>query len=90
MPNKLRDLIAGGGLASVMSAHNPLSARLAELAGFDGPIYAECAGLLYLGRSLDGAPMCGRLPVDARMTPKLTLGYRSAVADTASCATCRS
>jgi phosphoenolpyruvate phosphomutase len=36
MANKLRDLVAPGKLASVMSAHNPLSARLAELAGFDG------------------------------------------------------
>jgi phosphonopyruvate hydrolase len=36
MANRLRELIAGGSLASVMSAHNPLSARLAEEAGFDG------------------------------------------------------
>jgi phosphoenolpyruvate phosphomutase/phosphonopyruvate hydrolase len=36
MANKLRDLVGPGRLASVMSAHNPLSARLAELAGFDG------------------------------------------------------
>ena len=36
MANKLRDLVAHGNLASVMSAHNPLSARLAELAGFGG------------------------------------------------------
>src|SRR5262249_53581690 len=36
MANKLRELIAAGRLASVMSAHNPLSARLAEEAGFDG------------------------------------------------------
>src|SRR5215510_10895280 len=36
MTNKLRDLIGPGRLASMMSAHNPLSARLAELAGFDG------------------------------------------------------
>jgi 2-methylisocitrate lyase-like PEP mutase family enzyme len=36
MANKLRDLVAPGSLASVMSAHNRLSARLAELAGFDG------------------------------------------------------
>jgi phosphonopyruvate hydrolase len=35
MTNKLRDLVGPGRLASVMSAHNPLSARLAELAGFD-------------------------------------------------------
>src|ERR1051326_9083290 len=36
MANALREKIAGGGLAVVMSAHNPLSARLAEEAGFDG------------------------------------------------------
>src|SRR5438552_7665494 len=36
MANKLRDMVAPGKLASVMSAHNPLSARLAEFAGFDG------------------------------------------------------
>ena len=33
---KLREVMARTGLAHVMSAHNPLSARLAEEAGFDG------------------------------------------------------
>jgi len=36
MTNTLRDLAGPGRLATVMSAHNPLSARLAELAGFFG------------------------------------------------------
>ena len=36
MTNTLRDLAGPGRLATVMSAHNPLSARLAELAGFVG------------------------------------------------------
>ncbi len=36
MANALRERIAGGRLAVAMSAHNPLSARLAEEAGFDG------------------------------------------------------
>jgi phosphonopyruvate hydrolase len=36
MANALRDKIAAGGLATLMAAHNPLSARLAEEAGFDG------------------------------------------------------
>ena len=36
MANELRDKIAGGGLVTLMAAHNPLSARLAEEAGFDG------------------------------------------------------
>jgi cobyrinic acid a,c-diamide synthase len=42
------------------------------------PVAAECAGLLYLARALDGHPMCGVLGVDAAMTPRLTLGYRQA------------
>ena len=36
MPNALKDKIAAGRLVTLMSAHNPLSARLAEEAGFDG------------------------------------------------------
>jgi phosphoenolpyruvate phosphomutase len=36
MANALRRKVAAGELATVMAAHNPLSARLAEEAGFDG------------------------------------------------------
>ena len=36
MANALRDKVAAGELATLMAAHNPLSARLAEEAGFDG------------------------------------------------------
>ena len=36
MANALKDKLAGNELVTVMSAHNPLSARLAEEAGFDG------------------------------------------------------
>jgi phosphonopyruvate hydrolase len=36
MANVLRDRVASGELATLMAAHNPLSARLAEEAGFDG------------------------------------------------------
>jgi phosphonopyruvate hydrolase len=36
MPNPLKDQLATGRLITLMSAHNPLSARLAEEAGFDG------------------------------------------------------
>src|SRR5215831_15254112 len=36
MANALKDRIAAGQLVTLMSAHNPLSARLAERAGFDG------------------------------------------------------
>ncbi len=33
---KLRDLISDKGLVTVMASHSPLSARLAQEAGFDG------------------------------------------------------
>src|SRR5580700_4481101 len=36
MANALKDRLAGDDLITLMSAHNPLSARLAEEAGFDG------------------------------------------------------
>src|SRR5581483_10507208 len=36
MTNLLKEKIATGRLVTLMSAHNPLSARLAEEAGFDG------------------------------------------------------
>jgi cobyrinic acid a,c-diamide synthase len=41
-------------------------------------VVAECGGLLYLCRELDGHPMCGVLNADARMTDRLRLGYREA------------
>ena len=45
------------------------------------PTVAECAGLLYLARSLDGEPMAGALPIEARMSPRLTMGYGEAAPD---------
>ena len=42
------------------------------------PVVAECAGLLWLGASLDGRDQCGVLPARARMTGTLHLGYREA------------
>jgi cobyrinic acid a,c-diamide synthase len=53
---------------------------VARLAGSGAPVVAECAGLLYLARELDGRPMCGVIDATAAMTPRLTLGYRDAVA----------
>jgi cobyrinic acid a,c-diamide synthase len=45
------------------------------------PTVAECAGMLYLCRSLDGRPMVGAVEADASMTPRLTLSYRTVKAD---------
>ncbi|WP_433320508.1 cobyrinate a,c-diamide synthase [Micromonospora sp. CA-269861] len=83
LPTGTRAVVIGGGFPEAYAqALADNSGLRAELADFDGPIVAECAGLLYLGRSLDGVPMCGRLDLTARMTDRLTLGYREALAVT--------
>ncbi|MET0414796.1 MAG: cobyrinate a,c-diamide synthase [Actinoplanes sp.] len=77
-------LVVGGGFPEVyaaeLSANEPLRRAVAALAESGGAITAECAGLLWLCRTLDDAPMCAVIDADAAMTPTLTLGYRDAVA----------
>jgi cobyrinic acid a,c-diamide synthase len=84
LPDGTRALVVGGGFPEVyaaeLSANEPLRLAVASLAAVGQPIVAECAGLLWLCRTLDDAPMCGVLDADAAMTPSLTLGYRDAVA----------
>ena len=84
LPDGTSGLVIGGGFPEVyaaeLSANESLRADVAALAARRAPIAAECAGLLYLARELDGVPMCGVLDVATAMTPRLTLGYRAAVA----------
>jgi cobyrinic acid a,c-diamide synthase len=84
LPEGTRGLVIGGGFPEMygaeLSANASLRAAVAELAASGAPVAAECAGLLYLARSLDGRPMCGVLDAEARMSERLTLGYRDAVA----------
>ncbi|MCJ1680306.1 cobyrinate a,c-diamide synthase [Streptomyces sp. APSN-46.1] len=84
LPPGTTGLVIGGGFPEVyapeLSANEPLRKAVADFAAAGGPVAAECAGLLYLARSLDGKPMCGVLDADARMSERLTLGYREAVA----------
>jgi cobyrinic acid a,c-diamide synthase len=84
LPAGARALVVGGGFPEVYGAELAANALLREqvraLATSGAPVAAECAGLLWLGRSLDGHEMCGVLETDAVMTDRLTLGYRDAVA----------
>jgi cobyrinic acid a,c-diamide synthase len=88
LPGGVHGLVIGGGFpeehAADLSANATLRAQVLALARAGAPVIAECAGLLYLSRSLDGHPMCGVLEVDTAMTGRLTLGYRDAVALTGS------
>jgi cobyrinic acid a,c-diamide synthase len=84
LPDGTRGLVIGGGFPEVyaaeLSANEPLRKAVGALAESGAPVAAECAGLLYLCRELDGLPMCGALDASARMSERLTLGYRDAVA----------
>jgi cobyrinic acid a,c-diamide synthase len=84
LPDGTGGVVIGGGFPEVyaaeLSANEPLRKAVAELALGGAPVAAECAGLLYLCRELDGQPMCGVLDATARMGERLTLGYRDAVA----------
>ena len=70
LPGDVDGLVIGGGFpeehAAGLSANAPLRAEVAALARSGAPVIAECAGLLYLARSLDGHPMCGVLDAERR------------------------
>jgi cobyrinic acid a,c-diamide synthase len=80
-------LILAGGFPEVFGAelavNVPLRAAVAAFVAAGRPVLAECGGLLYLCGELDGHEMCGAIPARASMTRRLTLGYREAVAATA-------
>lgn len=86
LPERTAGLVLPGGFPEehleALSANVALRAAVHAFATAGGAVHAECGGLLYLGRSLDGVPMCGVLDAEAAMGPRLTLGYRTATAVT--------
>ena len=88
LPEGTDALYLGGGFpeayAEALSDNEPLKGKIRDFAGSGRPVVAECGGLLYLCRELDGHPMCGILDAGARMTSRLSLGYREARAKTGS------
>ncbi|MGW1740790.1 cobyrinate a,c-diamide synthase [Nocardia sp. NPDC001965] len=84
LPADTAGLVLPGGFpeehAGTLAANTELRAAVAARARAGLPIHAECAGLLYLTRSLDGHPMAGVIDAVAEFGPRLTLGYREAVA----------
>nr|WP_307846719.1 cobyrinate a,c-diamide synthase [Actinospica durhamensis] len=84
LPEGTSALVIGGGFpelyASQLAENKALVDAVRRFAESGGAIAAECAGLLYLAKQLDGVPMCGVVDAEARMSSRLTLGYREAVA----------
>jgi cobyrinic acid a,c-diamide synthase len=82
LPESTDALYLGGGFpetyAEALSENEPLRERVRFFASSGRPMAAECGGLLYLCRELDEREMCGVLAARARMTDRLSLGYREA------------
>jgi cobyrinic acid a,c-diamide synthase len=84
LPEGCAGLVAGGGFPEVfaaeLAANRPLLADVR--ARVDGGLvtWAECGGLLWLARALDGHEMASAVPTTAAMGTKLALGYREAAA----------
>jgi len=76
----------GGGFpemfASELAANTPMLASIQDAVGRGVPVYGECGGLMYLGRSLSDLEgnqhsMVGVIPaVSAMSDERLVLGYR--------------
>jgi cobyrinic acid a,c-diamide synthase len=85
LPTGTAGLYLGGGFPEVhatdLSMNETLRREIRTVIEGGMPTVAECAGLLYLCRSLDGRPMVAAVKADASMTPRLTLRYRTAQAD---------
>jgi cobyrinic acid a,c-diamide synthase len=86
LPARTQGLLAGGGFPEVyaegLSENRPLLEDVRRHAEQGLPIWAECGGLLWLAHSLDGHPMAQVIDAKARMSDRLTLGYRRATPTT--------
>jgi cobyrinic acid a,c-diamide synthase len=84
LPARSDALYLGGGFpetyAEALSANVGMRESVRGFTEGGRPVVAECGGLLYLARELDGHPMCGVLDATASMSGRLTLGYREATA----------
>jgi cobyrinic acid a,c-diamide synthase len=82
LPDGTAGIYLGGGFPEVHAAeltdNRSLIDEVRSAINAGVPTVAECAGMLYLCRTLDGTPMVGAVPADAEMTTRLTLGYRTA------------
>ncbi len=84
LPGGTAGIYLGGGFPEVhaaeLSANAALRTALRSAVEAGVPTVAECAGLLYLCRTVDGSPMVGAIDADAAMTPRLTLRYQTLLA----------
>jgi cobyrinic acid a,c-diamide synthase len=86
LPDGVGGIYLGGGFpelfADQLSENKPMHDSIRQAVGKGVPVYAECGGLMYLGKSLSDLegvthPMIGVIPAESAMSQsRLTLGYR--------------
>ncbi|NQW23772.1 MAG: cobyrinate a,c-diamide synthase [SAR202 cluster bacterium] len=86
LPNGANGLYLGGGFpelfASQLAENAPMHQAIRKAVAAGVPVYAECGGLMYLGKSLSDLEgkthsMVGVIPAESAMSQsRLTLGYR--------------
>ena len=86
LPAGVGGIYLGGGFpelfATQLSKNEPMHEAIRQAVDKGVPVYAECGGLMYLGRSLSDLegvthPMIGVIPAESAMSQsRLTLGYR--------------
>jgi len=89
IPEDLDGIILGGGFPELhlnrLSENTSFLESLRAFAASGKPIYAECGGYMYLGKSIkdfegNELPMAGLIPMKAEMTKRLQgIGYRKGV-----------
>lgn len=83
LPDGTQALYVGGGFpetyASALAENATLLEQVRRRLHLGMQAWAECGGFLWLCNSLDGSALAGVVPADAKMTDRLTLGYRRAV-----------
>ncbi|MEE3247351.1 MAG: cobyrinate a,c-diamide synthase [Chloroflexota bacterium] len=86
LPAGASGIYLGGGFPELFASHlsdnKPMHQSIMEAVASGVPVYAECGGLMYLGKSLSDLegvthPMVGVIPAESAMSQsRLTLGYR--------------
>jgi cobyrinic acid a,c-diamide synthase len=82
LPAGVDAVYVGGGFPEVfveeLASNRPLLEDVRDRVGRGLVTWAECGGLLWLSRSLDGHALCGAIDAEGSMSERLTLGYRRA------------
>ncbi|MGH9520562.1 MAG: cobyrinate a,c-diamide synthase [Terriglobales bacterium] len=86
LPDGIAGIYLGGGYpelhAASLSRNHAMCAAIRGFAAAGGFIYAECGGMMYLARELDGTAMAGVLPCSVRMEKRpQAVGYREVMSE---------